>query len=216
MSFAGATRKVKFAQPRVVRRIIVADALPRVKLRLIGVVSNVGVNETNSLFQLRPNLQRLLAARTFVLCRRRSPRWPSLRAAPPQTPKPIYAAARPRLLQIRTVVDAAGRQCGPRLGLSRQRRRARHHQLSRRVAIRARAQDLPARIRHGRRRRRASSQLLAIDVANDLALVRIDRSDTPFFTFAPRGGRRRHAQGRAALLDGQSARSRLHHRRRHL
>ena len=63
----------------------------------------------------------------------------------------IYAAARPQLLQIRTLVEAAGRQSSIGSGFLVSADGLADHQLPRRVAIRARARDLPARIRHRRR-----------------------------------------------------------------
>ena len=86
------------------------------------------------------------AARAAAACRRRR-----MSAAA----ESIYAAARPGLLQIRTLVEAAGPAVVDRLGLSRQRRWARGHELSRRLAVRARAEDLSPRIRAARRHRRA-------------------------------------------------------------
>ena len=63
---------------------------------------------------------------------------------------------------------------------------------------------------------RGEAQLVAVDLPNDLAIVRIEKKDAPFFDFdktAVEGGL---AKGERALLDGQSARSRVHHYRGHL
>jgi serine protease Do len=97
----------------------------------------------------------------------------------------IYAAARPRLLQIRTVVAAAGRQFvigsgflvnGDGLAITN------YHVVSE-YALEPqtyRLEYLMADGSHGK------VELLALDVANDLALVRIDRRNTPYFSFSER------------------------------
>ena len=56
----------------------------------------------------------------------------------------VYAAAPPRLLQIRTLVADTGRQASIGSGFLGIRRRACHYELSRSVAVRARTPDLSA------------------------------------------------------------------------
>ena len=103
-----------------------------------------------------------------------------------------------------------------RLGLPGERRRPRHHQLSRRLAIRARTDRPTASNTSPPTAAAATLKLLAIDLANDLAVVRLDRRDGRFFALRRARAERPPAAGRAPLFDGQSARSRLHHRRGHV
>ena len=63
---------------------------------------------------------------------------------------------------------------------------------------------------------RGPLKLQAIDVVNDLAVVRLDKPVGDVLRIRPARGRRHDAEGRAPVRDGQSARPRLHDRRGHL
>src|ERR1700722_2942952 len=105
-------------------------------------------------------------------------------AAPPvsSAAERVYAEARPRLLQIRTLVAAAGRQSSIGSGfLVRARGLAitNYHVVSQYALEPAtyRLEYTAVDGSHG------ALQVLAIDLANDLALVRTDIHDLPFFQF---------------------------------
>jgi S1-C subfamily serine protease len=111
---------------------------------------------------------------------------PAAVSPPPSRPadaEEIYAAARPRLLQIRTVVEAAGRQASLGSGflVSGDGLAITNYHVVSQFALEPKTYRLEYVMADG-----ASGKvdLLAIDVANDLALVRIDRHDTPFLTFS--------------------------------
>jgi serine protease Do len=102
-----------------------------------------------------------------------------------QTAEQVYAAARQRLLQIRTIVDGAGRQViigsgflvrGDGLAITN------YHVVSQ-YALEPQTYRLEYVMADGSK---GTLQLLAIDVANDLALVRLDRKDTPYLAFSKR------------------------------
>jgi serine protease Do len=98
----------------------------------------------------------------------------------------VYAEARPRLLQIRTIVDdAAGRQAvlGSGFLVSADGLAITNYHVVSEYALEPATYRLEYLMADGTG---GKLDLLAIDVANDLALVRLDRRDTPFFTFSDR------------------------------
>jgi serine protease Do len=102
------------------------------------------------------------------------------------TAEQVYAAARPQLLQIRTVVDAAGRQfvIGSGFLVSNNGLAITNYHVVSDYALDPKTYRLEYNMADGSQ---GKVELLAIDVANDLALVRIDRHDTPFLQFSQRG-----------------------------
>jgi serine protease Do len=98
------------------------------------------------------------------------------------TAESIYAAAPPRLLQIRTLVADAGRQtsigsgflvAGDGLAVTN------YHVVSQ-VALEPKTYRLQYAAADGSR---GDVTLLGIDLPNDLAVVRLDKRDAPFFSF---------------------------------
>jgi len=97
----------------------------------------------------------------------------------------VYAAARPRLLQIRTIVASAGRQyvIGSGFLVSGDGLAITNYHVVSAYALEPTTYRLEYTMTDGSQ---GKLDLLAIDVANDLALVRLDRKDTPYFTFSAR------------------------------
>ncbi len=110
------------------------------------------------------------------------------RAAPAplsSTAETVYAAARPRLLQIRTIVDAAGRQyeIGSGFLVSDDGLAITNYHVVSQYALEPQTYRLDYARADGSK---GKLDLLAIDVANDLAVVRIDTKGGGFFRFDPR------------------------------
>jgi len=101
------------------------------------------------------------------------------------TAERLYATARPRLLQIRTLVSAAGRQSSLGSGflVSSDGLAITNYHVVSHAALEPKTYRLEYTAADGAR---GALKLLAIDLANDLAVVRLDRSDAPFFDFDPR------------------------------
>jgi serine protease Do len=101
------------------------------------------------------------------------------------TAERLYATARPRLLQIRTLVSAAGRQSALGSGflVSADGLAITNYHVVSHAALEPKTYRLEYAAADGAR---GALTLLAIDLANDLAVVRLDRSDVPFFAFDPR------------------------------
>ncbi len=97
----------------------------------------------------------------------------------------VYAAARPRLLQIRTLVIAADRQStiGSGFLVSADGLAVTNYHVVSQYALEPSTYRLEYAAADNSR---GEVRLLAIDVANDLALVRVDHKDQPFFEFDER------------------------------
>jgi len=113
-------------------------------------------------------------------------------APPPGRPSPsastaeqLYAAARPKLLQIRTVVASAGRQSSLGSGflVSSDGLAITNYHVVSQFALEPAAYRLEYTTVDGAH---GGVKLLAIDLANDLAVVRLEKHDGPFFQFNSR------------------------------
>jgi serine protease Do len=109
--------------------------------------------------------------------------------APPASAPPVssaaegvYAAALPRLLQIRTLVADAGRQTSIGSGflVSADGLAVTNYHVVSQVAFEPKTYRLEYLAADGSR---GEAGLLGVDLANDLAIVRLDRQDTRFFAF---------------------------------
>ena len=100
----------------------------------------------------------------------------------------VYAAAKPRLLQIRTLVIAADRQSSIGSGflVSADGLAVTNYHVVSQYALEPATYRLEYGAADGSR---GELKLVAIDVANDLALVRVDRRDQPSFEFDDRAVR---------------------------
>jgi len=114
--------------------------------------------------------------------------------APSSTPTPpalsstaerVYEMAKPRILQIRTLLQAAGRQSSIGSGflVSAEGLAITNYHVVSQLALDPRTYRLEYLAPDGAK---GPLQLLSIDVANDLAVVRVDRAGLPFFDFDPR------------------------------
>jgi S1-C subfamily serine protease len=100
----------------------------------------------------------------------------------PSVAEGIYAAAPSRLLQIRTLVAGAGSQSSIGSGFlvaANGLAITNYHVVSR-VALEPKTYRLEYMAADGSR---GDVKLLAIDLPNDLAVVRLDKQDSPFFAF---------------------------------
>ena len=100
----------------------------------------------------------------------------------------VYAAAKPRLLQIRTLVIAADRQSSIGSGflVSADGLAVTNYHVVSQYALEPATYRLEYGAADGSR---GELKLVAIDVTNDLALVRVDRRDQPSFEFDDRAVR---------------------------
>ena len=110
----------------------------------------------------------------------------------PQAPPPmssaaerVYEAARPRILQIRTLLQAAGRQStiGSGFLVTADGLAITNYHVVSQFALDPRTYRLEYLAPDGAR---GALQLLAIDVAHDLAVVKLDRTGLPYFDFDSR------------------------------
>jgi S1-C subfamily serine protease len=94
----------------------------------------------------------------------------------------IYAAAPPRLLQLRSLVTGAERpsSTGSAFLVTADGLAITNYHVISQVALEPKTYRLEYLGADGRR---GDATLLAIDLANDLAVVRVDRHDAPFFEF---------------------------------
>ena len=107
------------------------------------------------------------------------------RAALSSTAETVYAAARPHLLQIRTIVEAAGRQyvIGSGFLVSAGGLAITNYHVVSQYALEPQTYRLEYAMADGSK---GKLDLLAIDVGNDLAVVRLDRRIDGYFRFDPR------------------------------
>src|SRR5258708_32611661 len=93
--------------------------------------------------------------------------------------------AKPRILQIRTLLQAAGRQSSLGSGflVSAEGLAITNYHVVSRFALDPRTYRLEYLAPDGGK---GSLKLLAFDVPHDLAVVKIERTGLPFFEFAPR------------------------------
>ena len=100
----------------------------------------------------------------------------------PSAAESIYAAAPPRLLQIRTLVADAGRQTSTGSGFlvtSDGLAITNYHVVSQ-VALEPKTYRLEYTAADGSH---GDVTVLGVDLPNDLAVIRLDKHDAPFFTF---------------------------------
>src|SRR5258707_845194 len=116
------------------------------------------------------------------------------RAAPSRVAENVYAGARPRLLQVRTLVAVAGRQSSIGSGflVSHDGLAITNYHVVSQYALEPRTYRLEYTAPDGFR---GMLQLLAIDIANDLAVVRLDKPGRPYFPFDLRAIRGSLAKG---------------------
>ena len=128
----------------------------------------------------------LLAAVLGSGAARAQPSMPELAAPTSTTAERIYAEARPKLLQIRTLVAAAGRQSSIGSGflVSADGLAITNYHVVSQYALEPKTYRLEYAAADGKT---GTLQLLAIDLPNDLAVVRTDRRDQPFLQFDARG-----------------------------
>ena len=111
---------------------------------------------------------------------------PALSPAPPltATAQAVYASARPRLLQIRTLVQSAGNQStiGSGFVVSADGLAITNYHVVSQYVLEPATYRLEWSTPDGTR---GSLRVHAIDVANDLAVLQLDRGGLPFFAFAP-------------------------------
>src|SRR5258706_14801188 len=119
----------------------------------------------------------------------RAPAAPATPAEPPPALSPaaerVYEMAKPRILQIRTLLQAAGRQSSLGSGflVSAEGLAITNYHVVSRFALDPKTYRLEYLAPDGGK---GSLKLLAIDVPHDLAVVQIERSGMPFFEFDPR------------------------------
>lgn len=101
------------------------------------------------------------------------------------TAESVYAAARPKLLQIRTLLIAAGRQStlGSGFLINAEGLAVTNYHVVSQYALEPATYRMEYAAPDGTR---GALKLLAIDVANDLAVVQLDATGYPFFEFNPR------------------------------
>src|SRR5579872_560822 len=107
-------------------------------------------------------------------------------AAPGQIPgaEAVYASAPPRLLQIRTLVTGAGQQTsnGSAFLVSADGLAVTNYHVVSQVVLEPNTYRLEYTAADGTH---GEVHLLGVDLPNDLAIVRIDKHDAPFFAFDP-------------------------------
>ena len=130
------------------------------------------------------------------------------RPGPPlsSTAETVYAAARPHLLQIRTIVEAAGRQyvIGSGFVVSVDGLAITNYHVVSQYALEPQTYRLEYALADGST---GKLDLLAIDVGNYLAVVRLDRKDESYFRFdrraetgGPQKGERLFSMGNPNLI----------------
>jgi S1-C subfamily serine protease len=130
-----------------------------------------------------------LAAAAAILCAAQKPAAPAPAAAPPpvlsSAAERVYDMARPRILQVRTLLQAAGSQSsiGSGFVVSADGFAITNYHVVSQFALDPRTYKLEYLAPDSAR---GALQLLAIDVPNDLAVVKLDRAGLPAFEFDPR------------------------------
>lgn len=106
----------------------------------------------------------------------------SFAAETPSGAEGVYASAPPRLLQIRTLVTGAGQRASSGSGflVSADGLAITNYHVVSDVALEPKTYRLEYTAADGSH---GDVTLLAVDLANDLALVRVDKHDAPFFSF---------------------------------
>ncbi|MGZ5047982.1 MAG: S1 family peptidase, partial [Usitatibacter sp.] len=109
-------------------------------------------------------------------------------AAPPtlsNAAERVYDLAKPRIIQIRTLLQAAGRQStlGSGFLVSADGLGITNYHVVSQFALDPRTYRLEFLAPDGAK---GTLQLLALDVPHDLAVVKIERTGLPFFEFDPR------------------------------
>jgi S1-C subfamily serine protease len=135
-----------------------------------------------------PSRFRLLAAGLLAACAASGQGTVSPPAPAPAlstTAERVYELARPRILQVRTLLQAAGRQTSIGSGflVSADGFAITNYHVVSRFALDPRTYRLEYLAPDGEK---GSLELLAIDIAHDLAVVKIGRTDLPFFPFDER------------------------------
>src|SRR6185436_18001797 len=111
---------------------------------------------------------------------------------PPEAPPPlssaaerVYESAKPRILQVRTLLQSAGRQSSIGSGflVSADGLAITNYHVVSQFALDPRTYRLEYLAPDGAK---GALKLLQIDVANDLAVVKLDRAGQPAFEFDPR------------------------------
>lgn len=106
-------------------------------------------------------------------------------AALSSTAEAVYARAKPRILQIRTLLEAAGRQStiGSGFVVSGDGLAVTNYHVVSQYALEPKTYRLEFAAPDGSK---GSMKLLAIDVVNDLAVVKVESAGLPFFEFDQR------------------------------
>lgn len=126
-----------------------------------------------------------LAAALLVACAAHAQPSPAPQAALSTAAERVYEHARARIVQVRTLLQAAGRQTaiGSGFVVDADGLAITNYHVVSRHALDPRTYRLEYLAPDGAR---GALQLLAIDVARDLAVVKLDRAELPFLAFDPR------------------------------
>jgi serine protease Do len=139
---------------------------------------------------MSPRSSALLAAALFWAgCALAQPKAAPPEAKPPQSlstaAERVYEISKPRILQIRTLLQSAGRQSSLGSGflVTADGLAITNYHVVSRFALDPRTYRLEYLAPDGAK---GPLKLLAIDVAHDLAVVKLERAGLPFFEFDPR------------------------------
>lgn len=127
-----------------------------------------------------------LLASAAVLAAAQAPVAPGAPSGPlSSAAEQVYEMAKPRILQVRTLVHAAGRQTtiGSAFVVSADGYAVTNYHVVSRFALDPKTYRLEYLAPDGGK---GELRLLAIDVAHDLAVVKLDRAGLPYFEFEPR------------------------------
>ena len=129
---------------------------------------------------------RLLAALALAIAATASAQETPVPATPlSTTAERVYEMARPRILQVRTLLQAAGRQSSIGSGflVSADGLAITNYHVVARFALDPKTYRLEDLAPDGSK---GGLQLLALDIAHDLAVVKVQRAGLPYFEFDPR------------------------------